>query len=96
MNLASKARDIPWWKTVHREGHNPFDSIGLDWCIRCKMAVDTDTEAHYQEGVYAYRRRCLRCGHWTNYGLYKVPLISDKPLPAMVFEWIKEPGKDKS
>ena len=90
---------IPWYKVGRTErGSNPFTSLGLDWCPRCKIEVDTDTEAHHNDGIYVYRRQCLRCGRTIKYGAYRVPLINNTvgpALPPKVFLWINEPGKDR-
>ncbi len=87
----------PWWKVGYRGG-NPFSSLGLDWCPRCQQEVDTETHSNHfaQDGIYIYRRRCMRCGGAIKYGAYSVPLLTGgQPLPPMVFEWIAEPGQDR-
>lgn len=90
--------EIPWWKigpTTH--GGNPFASLALDWCHRCRTEVDTDTEAHHQDDVYVYRRQCKRCGITIKFGAYRVPLVNTAgaPLPNKVFVWLHEPGRDR-
>lgn len=75
---------------------NPFASFGLEWCPRCKMEVDTDTEAHHQGSTYAYRRWCLRCGKVIKAGVYdNVVMLSGQPLPAAALEWTMQPGQDR-
>jgi hypothetical protein len=87
---------VPWYRTRTFVGGNPFASLGLDWCVRCRMEVDTDTEAHHDNDVYVYRRRCLRCGAVIKYGACYAPIINlDKPLPPKSLTWISEPGRDR-
>ena len=74
---------------------NPFASFGLDWCQRCRMEVEVDTQAQHVGETYAYRKQCLRCGLTTSRGVYdNVPLLS-RPLPAAALEWTMESGKDR-
>lgn len=89
---------IPWYRGKTEVGGNPFASLGLDWCHRCRMEVDTDTEAHHQGDIYVYRRQCRRCGITIKYGAYRAPLVgtANAPLPAKVYVWLHEPGKDRS
>ncbi len=84
------------WNVVGRIANgNPFVSLGLEWCSRCKMEVDTDTEAAHRHGIYTFRRWCLRCGLVIKYGAYQAPLVSDRPLPAAALEWVTRPGQDR-
>jgi phage FluMu protein Com len=86
----------PWWMVGRLQvGGNPFMSLDLDWCPRCKSEEDTDTDAEYGDGVYVYRRRCRRCGKVIKFGAFQIPLVSNKPMPPAVFEWVTEPGKDR-
>ena len=78
-----------------QHGGNIFNSLGLDWCPRCRSEQDCDTDAEYTDGIYVYRRRCCRCGAVIKYGAYQVPTISDKALPPKAFIWCHEPGKDR-
>ena len=88
---------IPWYhRGSTQKGGNPFSSFGLEYCTRCKTEVDTDTEAEHTDNTYVYRKRCLRCGHWVKYGVFKdVPLISGGDLPPVALAWCMEPGKDR-
>jgi len=75
---------------------SPFTSMGLEWCPRCKMEVDTDTESVHEGTTYAFRRQCLRCGRTVKRGIYNnVPLLSNTPLPAAALEWTTQPGQDR-
>lgn len=97
MNLAS-VRQRPWYmRSYPRSGRNPFDSLGDDYCIRCKQVVDTDTEAHHEGTTYAYRRRCCRCGLVVNWGVYDNVAVLEGPTTGLVqaFEWTFEPGQDR-
>ena len=85
----------PWW-AVGNVGGNPFASIGMDWCVRCRMEVDTDTEAHHTGDTFVYRRRCLRCGRTIKWGTYnQVVLLTNRPMPPAAFEWVTDPGRDR-
>lgn len=84
----------PWWH-AGQSGGNPFVSLGLEYCTRCRDEVDTDTDAAHRDGTYVYRRRCLRCGMAIKYGAYQAPLVGAGRLPAAAFEWITEPGQDR-
>lgn len=75
---------------------NPFSTLGLDWCSRCRMEVDTDTEANHRRGVYTFRRLCLRCGKAVAYGAVSAPLISEATLPPAAVEWVTRPGETPS
>jgi hypothetical protein len=88
---------IPWYHTRTEVGGNPFSSLGLDWCSRCKIEVDTDTEAHHQLDVHVYRRRCRRCGLTIKYGAYRTPLVGTAlaKLPSKIYVWLHQPGKDR-
>lgn len=77
---------------------NPFTSFGLEWCPRCKMEVDCDTESIHdtRTNVYAFKRWCLRCGKVIKRGLYDcVPLLG-RPLPNAALEWSISSDKDRS
>ena len=77
-------------------GSSPFTSLGLEWCDRCRMETDCDTQAEHRGTVYVYRRNCNRCGKVLKRGVYdNVPLICDKPLPAAALEWTTRPAKDR-
>lgn len=103
MNLASANRR-PWYMMNHpRSGRNPFDSLGTDYCMFCQRETeDTDTEAHHQNGTYVYRRRCNRCGHVVNWGIYSAPLVNGGRTPGLLATyqkastWVWEPGQDRS
>lgn len=86
----------PWYATGKIQwGGNPFGSLALDWCDRCQMEIDTDTEAHYRGGIYSYRRWCCRCGKVLKFGAYQVPLIhSDGMRPAQL-QWLTKPEQDR-
>lgn len=75
---------------------SPFTTLGLEWCPRCKMEVDCDTQAHHEGTTYAYRRWCLRCGKVVKHGIYQnVPLVALGPMPAAALEWATKPGQDR-
>lgn len=75
---------------------SPFTSFGLEWCPRCKMEVDCDTQAAHRGTVYVYKRWCLRCGLVIKRGVYNnVPLLTNQPLPAAALEWTTTPGQDR-
>lgn len=86
------ASATPFSSTSH--GH--FGSLGLEWCTRCRMVVDCDTEAKHQNGVYAWKRWCLRCGKVVTWGHYNAPLLQpDHPLMRRSIEWVTDPEKDR-
>lgn len=76
-------------------GGNPFSSMGLEYCPRCKLEEDTNTEATHRGGIYVYRKLCKRCGYVIMKGAYQVPLIYSEGMPSAMFEWISTPGKDR-
>jgi hypothetical protein len=88
------------WAQRYRLGHSsatPFSSFGLEWCPRCRMEVDCDTQAHHQGTTYVYKRWCLRCGRVIKRGVYdNVVMLSGQPLPAAALEWSTSPGQDRS
>ena len=103
MNLVAPSRTRPWYMTgVPRSGRNPFQHLGRDYCLHCKMDVDVDTEAHMQGTTYAYRVQCGRCGRFINWGWYnQVAVLSGPSSPLLkpdikACEWIFERGHDRS
>ena len=96
--LVAPSKQRPWYMMNYpRSGRSPFQSLGMDYCIRCKQEVDTDTEAHMRENTYVYRRSCNRCGLVVNWGVYNdVALISPTPLLKTAMEWVTKPGQDRS
>jgi hypothetical protein len=86
---------VPWHHVGNRIMGNPFSTFGDEWCPRCRMVVDTDTEAAHGSGVYRFRRWCLRCGRVLKYGACRAPIISDRPLPAAVLTMVTTPGADR-
>ena len=97
-NLVAPNHARPWYMMSYpRSGRNPFQSLGLDYCMFCKQEVDTDTEAYQRTNTYVYRRRCVRCGQVINWGVYdNCALISPTPLLKAAKEWVTEPGQDRS
>lgn len=88
----------PWWdmRPGYQLGGSPFETLGTVYCNHCKMETDVDTDAVSNAGIYAYRRRCLRCGNIIQKGAYAAPLVcGDKPMPSAVFEWVTETGRDR-
>jgi hypothetical protein len=87
------------WRRRFRAGitsANPFASMGLDWCPRCKTEVDTTTQSHHQGTTWAYKRTCDRCGKVIQHAVYhNVPILSDVPLPRGTMEWVTAPGQDR-
>lgn len=72
------------WNVVGRIAHggNPFTSFGDgEWCDRCRLVVDTETQAHHRNGIYTYKRWCLRCGKIVKHGSYAAPIVADQALP---------------
>lgn len=69
----------------------------LEWCPRCRMAVDHETQAEHQGTSYGWKRWCLRCGKVLSYGVFEnVPLLSGGvALPAAALEWVMAPGQDR-
>lgn len=78
-------------------GGNAFATLGTEWCSRCQMAVDCDTQAEHQGTTYGYKRWCLRCGKVVKFGLYEnVPLLSGGvTLQPVALEWATRPGQDR-
>lgn len=77
-------------------GGNTFATFGAEWCPRCKMEVDCDTQAEHHGTTYGFKRWCLRCGKVVKFGVYNhVPLISGATLPPVAIEWATEPGQDR-
>jgi hypothetical protein len=86
----------PWWRQGALPQSNPFGALGLAWCVHCKQEVDVDTEAHHEGTLYVWRQRCLRCGRYSNFGVYQnVPLGGNPGIPTMALERVFEPGKDR-
>lgn len=74
---------------------NPFLTTGMEWCRVCKSEMDTDTESTHRDSMYVFRRWCLRCGTVLKWGTFNVPLMSPGPLPAVNFEWVTRPERDR-
>ena len=74
---------------------NPFLTLGMEWCRVCKSEMDCDTQASHRSGIYVFKRWCLRCGTVLKWGTYAAPMITDKPIPAMAFEWVTKPEQDR-
>lgn len=77
---------------------NPFATLGVEWCPRCEMEVDCDTNAVHEGTFYGYKRTCNRCGKVVKAGGWNnVPILSGgSPLFANVqIEWMTEPGIDR-
>ena len=74
---------------------NPFATLGIEWCPRCRMEVDCDTDAVQDGTVYAYRRRCMRCGKVVKSGIYSNVVMLGEPIPGSKLEWVTEPGADR-
>jgi hypothetical protein len=75
---------------------NPFATLGVEWCPRCRMEVDCDTQAAHRGDVYVYKRTCNRCGKVVKSGSYNAPmLLPYHPLMRRAYEWITEPGVDR-
>lgn len=86
----------PWYQTGRLQwGGNPFNSLGMEWCLRCRSEVDCDTSAQHRGSLYVYKRWCLRCGWVIKYGAYQTPLINDHPLAASAVQWVTSPEKDR-
>src|SRR5262245_14296917 len=76
---------------------NTFGTFGEEWCPKCKMVVDCDTEAQHRGSTYVYKRWCLRCGFVVKNGVMcNVPILGGEALPPAVREWIASPGQFKS
>ena len=79
-----------------RGNGQPFEAFGLEWCERCRQAVDTETQAAHRGTVYVWKRWCRRCGKVISYGKYdNCPIVSDSDLQACAIEWVAEPGEDR-
>lgn len=76
-------------------GSSPFESFGLEWCSRCRMEVDCDTQAHHQGTTYVYKRWCLRCGKIIKKGVYDNVTLIGEPIPQVALEWISTPELDR-
>lgn len=79
---------------------SPFGELFEKWCPRCKMVVDSDTNASHRAGMYFYKTTCNRCGKVIEYGAYAAPIIQETPVhaftfPRLVFEWVNEKGRDR-
>ena len=81
-----------------RSGRNPFDSLGMDYCLFCKQEVDTNCEAHVEGETYAYKRNCARCGRTINWGVYSVGILETGPTTKTLkaVEWVTTPEQDRS
>ena len=83
------------FESVNTQG-NPFATLGVEWCPRCKMEVDCDTQAEHRGTEYVYKRTCNRCGKVVKSGGFQnVPLIGGESLSPVAMEWITEPGIDR-
>jgi len=86
----------PWHHVGHRVLGNPFTTLGLEWCPRCRSEVDTNTAAHHRGTVYVFKRTCAVCGTVIKCGVWQnVPLLSNIPLPAAALEWVTTPDRDR-
>ena len=88
----------PWWAVGKTQwGGTPFSTLGLDYCVWCKMQVDTDTDAQHDGTTYVYRRNCRRCGRVVASGAVTAPVVSGGKagLPAKALQWIHHVGKDR-
>lgn len=74
---------------------NPFTSFGLEWCPRCRMEVDCDTQAIHSGTTYGFKRWCLRCGRVVKAGLYDNVVLLGSPMPQAALAWSTEPGQDR-
>jgi hypothetical protein len=74
---------------------NPFLTLGLEWCARCKQEMDCDTEASHRNGMYVFKRWCRRCGLVVKSGVYRAQIVSDTNLVPMALEWVNKPEKDR-
>lgn len=77
-------------------GSNPFKSLGDDWCNRCKMGVDADTEGHQRGDQFVYRKRCNRCGRLIAWGAYRVNMLNGNLPSPEAYSFIKERGEDRT
>ena len=90
------AEQVPWWHLTPTSTSNPFSSMGVDWCPRCKMEVQADMFSVHQGETFTYKKVCLRCGKVICHGMWDhVKCFTHRPLPAAAFEWIFEAGKDR-
>lgn len=88
----------PWWAVGKTQwGGTPFGTLGLDYCCWCKMEVDTDTDAGYDNATYVYRRNCRRCGRVVASGAVQAALVTGgaQTLPAKALQWVHDVGKDR-
>lgn len=87
----------PWWAVGKTQwGGTPFGTLGMDYCMWCKMEVDTNTEAHHDGGTYVYRRDCRRCGRVVASGAVEVPTISGGvALPEKALVWLHDVKRDQ-
>lgn len=104
----SEGRIGAWWKVGNNrimgncfytagQTINPFGELFAKWCPRCKMVVDSDTDASHRAGIYTYKTTCNRCGKVIESGAYASPLVGgpDQALPTIMFEWLSEGGRDR-
>jgi hypothetical protein len=86
----------PWHHAGHRVLGNPFTTLGLEWCSRCRSETDTNTEASHRGTRYVFKRWCQRCGKVLKWGYWdNVQLLSDRPLPAAALEWVTNVEQDR-
>ena len=87
---------IPWHMQRTNVGSNPFKSFGDDWCPLCKTGVDTEGEGHCRGEEFVYRKRCNRCGSLIAWGVYKIGMLGGNKPSGTAYDWVKEPGEDRT
>ena len=65
----------------------------MEWCDKCNMEVDCDTQTVMRGTLYLYKRLCKRCGKSLKRGIYDKSFGN---VPRVAFEWVNAPGVDRS
>ena len=90
------AEIIPWHHVGSTSTSNPFGTVGIDWCPRCKKQVDTDVAAMHHGSTFTFKKTCAECGRVICHGIYdQVCILGNKQLPPAAVEWTIIPGKDR-
>jgi hypothetical protein len=89
---------IPWYHVGKTYQSNPFASLGVDWCPRCRGECEADMACVYDMSseTFTYKKTCCRCGKVICHGIYnQVSMITNKPLPNAALTWCFESERDR-
>lgn len=78
-------------------GLNPLESVApMSYCVTCADEVDVEIDQGKWDGVFVYRKRCLRCGTTIQWGVGAETVASQNPATMhTVASWIRQTGRDR-